>query len=69
MSKQSLTDRHGMTIGYLEILNDGRHRMTDSHGNLVGYFDPRQNRTVDAHGNNVGQGDLLAMLLPRPKGT
>ena len=63
MSRQTLTDRNNITIGYIETLSDGRQRITDKHHITLGYYDPRSNQTVDQHHVTVGYGNLLTTLL------
>jgi len=65
MSRQPLTDRNNLTIGYIETMSDGRQRLTDRNNLTVGYYDPKNNRTTDRNNLTVGYGNLLTTLLGR----
>lgn len=63
MQRQTLTDRHFRTIGYIDTATDGRQTAKDAHFRTVGYYNPGSNTTTDAHFRTIGQGNLLPSLI------
>lgn len=66
--REALRDSYGQVIGYLDHLHaPSKVVARDANCNLLGSYDPRLNETQDASANIIGNGNLLGLLLGRPR--
>lgn len=58
-----LTDRHNLTLAFVDEDAAGRRTLYARDGRTLGRYDPRADETRDHRGLLVGRGDLLARLV------
>lgn len=63
MSKQTLKDHTGRTLGTIDTSSNGEQVIKDHTGRTLGKYKPKENKTFDHTGRTVGTGNLLTSLL------
>jgi hypothetical protein len=63
MSIETITDKTHRTVGYIEIMSDGKKKALDKVFHTLGYYDPKQNITQDKNFRTVANGDGLSSLI------
>jgi hypothetical protein len=61
--KQTLTDRSGKTLGYIQEVSPYRIELRDASGRTLGFYNPQLDQSFTASGRMIGHGNLLASLL------
>jgi hypothetical protein len=63
LKRETVKDRDGRTIGYIETCSDGRTKATDRDSRTLGYFDPRRNVTTDRDNRILARANVLSGLV------
>ncbi len=63
MGRQTIKDKHFLTLGYIETAIDGRERALDANYRLLGFYDPNRDVTLDAYANTVAEGNALKSII------
>jgi hypothetical protein len=48
MSREAIKDKNYRTVGYIEIMSDGKRKAQDVNFKTLGYYDPKRNVTQDS---------------------
>ncbi len=63
MKRETVRDRDGRTIGYIEVCFDGRTNATDRENRTLRYFDPRRNVTTERDNRTLARANVLSGLV------
>jgi len=63
LKRETVKDRDGGTIGYVETCSDGRTKATDRDNRMLGYFDPRRNVTTELDNRILARANVLSGLV------
>ena len=63
MSRQTVMNRRGKPIGYIDTARDGQQSAICRRGTVIGIYDPRTSETTAPCGSMLAEGNLLTRLL------
>jgi hypothetical protein len=63
LKRETVRDRDGRTIGYIEVCSDGRTNATDRENRALRYFDPRRNVTTEGDNRILARANVLSGLV------
>jgi hypothetical protein len=67
MGRETIKDKHFLTLGYIETATDGLERALDASYSLLGFYDPNRDVTLDAQANTVAEGNVLKSIICNKK--